>query len=296
MFRRLTRAQLSFLVAFSSLTGYLLYPTESNIVPGLLLCLAVWLLAAGGSALNQVQEKDVDARMLRTRNRPLVTGYLGKRSGILISGLLIIAGLSVISYLNNNQVFLLGCFALIWYNGVYTGLKRLTPFAVLPGSLCGAIPPVMGWLLAGGTATDYRIILLAGIIVLWQVPHFWLLALAYPEDARRSGLPNLFSRIRPERLRRLILIWITALLTGIASGNLFGLLKADVIRIGLLAAMLLFVGMLIRYSRSKLEPTASSRLFAGLNLFMALWFVGMSVDRYAVENNPFLSYLRTFFG
>ena len=137
----------------------------------------------------------------------------------------------------------------------------------------------MGWLLAGGSATDYRIILLAGIIVLWQVPHSWLLALAYPEDARRSGLPNLFSRIRPERLRRLILLWITALLTGIASGNLFGLLKADVVRIGLLAAMLLFAGMLIRYSRSKLEPTASSRLFAVLNLFTALWFVGMSVDR-----------------
>ena len=72
---------------------------------------------------------------------------------------------------------------------------------------------------------------------------------------------------------------ITAPLTGITSGNLFDLLKADVIRIALLAAMLLFVGMCIRYSRSQIEPPASSRLFAGLNLFMALWFVGMSVDR-----------------
>ncbi|HJW87125.1 MAG TPA: hypothetical protein VJ440_10870 [Candidatus Brocadiaceae bacterium] len=85
-------------------------------------------------------------------------------------------------------------------------------------------------------------------------------------------------------------------MTGIASGNLFGLLKADVIRIALLAAMLLFVGMLIRYSRRKLKPLASSKLFAGLNLFMALWFVGMSVDRYAIENNPLLSCLRAFLG
>ena len=79
MFNRLTRSHLSFLVAFSSLAGYLLYPAKPNAVQGLLLCVGIWLLAAGGSALNQVQEKDVDARMLRTRKRPLATGYLEYR-------------------------------------------------------------------------------------------------------------------------------------------------------------------------------------------------------------------------
>lgn len=296
MFSRLTRSHLSFLVAFSSLAGYLLFPAEPNAVTVLLLCVGIWFLAAGGSALNQVQEKDVDARMLRTRKRPLATGYLGIRTGILISVLLITAGLFALLLLGNRKVFLLGIFAIIWYNGVYTNLKRLTPFAVLPGSLCGAIPPVIGWLLAGGSAFDYRIMLLAGTIVLWQVPHFWLLALSYPEDARRSGLPNLFSRIRPEKLRRLILIWIIALLAGVATGNLFGLLRADAIRIGLMTATLLFAGILLRYVRCRPEPTASSKLFVMLNIFMTLWFGGIAIDRYAVETNQFVIHILTFFG
>ncbi len=296
MFNRLTRLHLSFLVSFSSLTGYLLYPEKPNVIPGMLLFVGIWLLAAGGSALNQVQEKDIDARMFRTRKRPLATGYLGIRAGILISVLLIIAGLFALLLLRNSQVLLLGIFAVIWYNGLYTHLKRITPFAVLPGSLCGAIAPIMGWLLAGGSALDYRIIFLAGIIVLWQVPHFWLLALSYPEDARRSGLPNLFSRIKPEKLKRLILIWIIALLAGVTTGNLFGLLRADAIRIGLMIATLLFAGILLRYGRCMLEPTTSGKLFVRLNLFIALWFGGIAIDRYAVESNQFVIHILTFFG
>jgi len=198
--------------------------------------------------------------------------------------------------LGNRQVFLLGIFAMIWYNGAYTSLKRLTPFAVLPGSFCGAIPPVMGWFLAGGSALDYRIMLLAGIIVLWQVPHFWLLALSYPEDARRSGLPNLFSRIKPEKLRRLILIWIIALLTGVTTANLFGLHRADAIRIGLMTATLLFVGILLQYGRCRPEPTASGKLFVRLNLFMTLWFGGIAIDRYAVESNQFVIHILSLIG
>ena len=297
MFNRLTRSHLSFLVAFSSLAGYLLYPAGPNAVPELLLlCVGIWLLAAGGSALNQVQEKDVDARMLRTRKRPLVTGYLGIRTGILISVLLITAGLFLLLLLGNSHVFLLGAFAIIWYNGVYTSLKRITPFAVLPGSCCGAIPPVMGWLLAGGPALDYRIMLLAGTIVLWQVPHFWLLSLSYPDDARRSGLPNLFSLIKPEKLRRFILIWIIALLVGVTTCNLFGLLRADAIRIGLMMATLLFAGILLRYERCRLEPTVSGKLFVSLNLFITLWFGGIAIDRYAVESNQYVMHILTFFG
>jgi protoheme IX farnesyltransferase len=99
--------------------------------------------------------------MLRTRKRPLVTGCLGIRAGLSISVLLIIAGLFVLLFLANNQVILLGIFAMIWYNCIYTNLKRITPFAVLPVSLCGAIPPIMGWLLAGGFALNYRILFLA---------------------------------------------------------------------------------------------------------------------------------------
>ncbi len=284
MFSRLTRSHLSFLVAFSALAGYLFHPAEPDGALAASLCLGVWLLSAGASALNQAQERDVDARMVRTMFRPLATGRLSLPSGLLIALALIAAGLCALVATGDRLVVLLGAYALLWYNGVYTPLKKVTPFAVLPGALCGALPPMMGWVLAGGALLEYPILMLAAIIVLWQVPHFWLLALAYPEDARRSGLPNLFSRIRPERLRHLSVVWILALLAGVAFANLAGILRADPGRIAVAVAMLLLAGAVLRYRRSDPEPAASLRLFVRLNLFMALWLAVVAVDRFMAGN------------
>ena len=282
MFSRLTRLHLSLLVAFSALAGFLFHPAEPQPAQGFLLFVGIWLLSAGASALNQAQERDVDSRMERTRNRPLVTGCMSLSSGLIIAVILISGGLLSLVATGSQTVVLLGLFSLIWYNGVYTHLKKVTPFAVLPGALCGALPPVMGWVLAGGGMVDYPILMLAAIIVLWQVPHFWLLALAYPEDARRNGLPDLFSRINPLQLRRLSIVWIGALLVGITCTNLVGLLQADLSRIGVIIGMLLLAGALVRYHRSSPEPAVSMRLFVQLNLFMTLWLVVVAVDRFTV--------------
>jgi len=295
MFSRLTRSHLSCLVAFSALAGYLFHPARPDGLTALLLCVGIWLLSAGASALNQAQEKDVDARMVRTRQRPLVTGRLSLSLGVVISVSLILFGLLSLSFTGHAKVVLISLFALAWYNLVYTPLKKVTPFAVLPGALCGALPPIIGWVLAGGQMLDYPIMMLAAIIVLWQVPHFWLLALAYPEDARRSGLPNLFSRIRPERLRQLSVIWIVALLVSVASANLFGLVQADLCRLGVAIAILLLVGAVFRYRRRDPESIASLQLFVRLNLFMTLWFAVISIDRFAV-NSRFISELFTSLG
>ena len=282
MFGRLTRSHLSLLVAFSALAGYFFHPANPSSVSAGLLFVGVWLISAGASALNQAQEKDIDARMARTRNRPLVTGRLTLPSGLLIALVLIAGGFLFLVATGERQVVLLGLFSLFWYNGVYTHLKKVTPFAVLPGALCGALPPVMGWVMAGGGIADYPIMMLAAIIVLWQVPHFWLLALAYPEDARKSGLPDLFSRIRPEQLRRLSIIWILALLAGICCVNLAGLLQTDLSRMGVAIAVLLMAGALFRFHRRELEPVASISLFVQLNMFMTLWLVVIAVDRFTV--------------
>ena len=282
MFSRLTRLHLSLLVAFSALAGYLFHPAEPQPMLAFLLVAGVWLLSAGASALNQAQERDVDARMERTCKRPLVTGRLSLPSGLLIALVLSSGGLLALLATGAQKLVLLGFFSLVWYNGVYTYLKKVTPFAVLPGALCGALPPVMGWVLAGGGIVDYPILMLAAIIVLWQVPHFWLLALAYPEDIRKSGLPNLFSSIRPEQLRRLCLIWIVALLAGVACANMVGLLQADLSRLFMALAILVFAGVLIRYCRSTQDQVASIRLFAHLNLFMTFWLVAIAVDSFTV--------------
>lgn len=285
MFNRLTRLHLSLLVAFSALAGYLSHPAVPDGVKGLLLCLGVWLLAAGASALNQAQEKEVDSRMVRTMTRPLVTGRLSVSSGVIIATVLLLSGLLVLRATGEMAVVLLGLFAVLWYNGVYTHLKKVTPFAVLPGALCGALPLLMGWVLAGGAVFDYPILMLSAIVVLWQVPHFWLLALAYPGDARRSGLPNIFSRIQPQRLRYLSIVWIIALLTGVGFVNLTGLLRADLGRIVVAVAMLLLAGAVIRYRRNESMVPASRQLFVQLNCFMTLWFLVVALDQLVVQGS-----------
>ncbi|PLX99069.1 MAG: protoheme IX farnesyltransferase [Desulfuromonas sp.] len=291
MLGRLTRSHLSILVAFSALAGYLFHPAGPDWRGAILLSLGVWSLAAGASALNQAQEKEVDARMVRTRTRPLVTGQLTVSSGIVIAALFLGIGLALLAATGEVQVLLLGLFALTWYNLVYTPLKKVTPFAVLPGALCGALPLLMGWVLSGGGIFDSPILMLCAIVVLWQVPHFWLLALAYPEDARRSGLPNLFTRIRPGRLRYLSLVWIVALLAGVGFANLSGLIRADLSRIAVAIAMLLLGGALVRYHRREPEPADSGRLFVQLNLFMTLLFVAVAVDRFAAKGDVFVSFI-----
>ena len=94
--------------------------------------------------------------MKRTANRPLPAGRMSLASALFLSGLLILLGLYFLtsSEANAGLLALLGAFAVIWYNGIYTYLKRLTAFAVIPGALLGALPPVIGWTAAGGDPFD----------------------------------------------------------------------------------------------------------------------------------------------
>ena len=104
----------------------------------------------------------------------------------------------------------LGLAAAVVYNGVYTPLKRVTPFAALPGSFIGALPPVVGWVAAGGYLSDPTLHLVAFFFFLWQIPHFWLLLLFYEKDYADGGMPSLFDRFDRRQIVRLTFLWISA--------------------------------------------------------------------------------------
>jgi protoheme IX farnesyltransferase len=190
----------------------------------------VFLLAAGGSALNQVQERATDALMARTRHRPLPAGLLSPRAGLAVVLALFASALALLLAAGPLPAGL-GVFAIVWYNGVYTPLKKITPWALLPGALCGALPPVLGWTAAGGAVADYRIILLAGIFFLWQVPHFWLLARRCRRDYRRAGLPTVARLFPPRQARRITLAWVIALAAATSLFLAIGPLRQDAARI-----------------------------------------------------------------
>jgi len=173
--------------------------------------------------LNQVLEQDLDRLMARTRSRPLPSGMVTSTAAGVMAGIALVAGLLLLAPGGLLPVFLGGA-TLAWYLGVYTPLKRRTPFALLAGGLCGAMGPVIGWCSAGGAATDYRVILLAGLLYLWQVPHFWLFQQRHQEEYRGAGIPILVPRASGTSPTPLCRLWIIALLAGSLLPPVYGLI------------------------------------------------------------------------
>jgi protoheme IX farnesyltransferase len=147
------------------------------------------LLVGGAGALNQVQERELDARMPRTCRRPLPAGEVVPRGALLFSVSLMLPGLLLLQRGGGSAAALLGLGAVLWYNGVYTPLKRRTALAPLAGALVGAIPPAIGWVSAGGAPGDPRLAACCALLVLWQVPHVGLLLLTHGEEHAAAGFP-----------------------------------------------------------------------------------------------------------
>jgi protoheme IX farnesyltransferase len=266
------------MVAASALAGYALFPGPYNPVSAAWAVTGIFLLAGGCSGLNQVQERTSDALMARTRNRPIPSGRLSPRAGLAISLFLVVAGLLALILTGRILAPALGVFSVLWYNGFYTPLKRVTGAAALPGALCGAIPPLVGWVAAGGDPTDYRIIVFAGILFLWQLPHFWLFALKNRDDFRRAGFPDLFPAAVEARAGRIVLVWILSLAAGCLMLGTLGLLHGIPTRVFCLGIVAWIVGCAVRELVQEEKAVFQGRLFVRLNLFMAMVLASVILD------------------
>lgn len=267
---RLFRLRLVLVNGMAAVGGYLLFPADPETATLCALFVGVSLLAAAGSALNQVLERDLDALMQRTRKRPLVTGDLSPAAATLIGALCIAAGVSVLAIFGGILPALLGSAALLWYLAVYTPLKRRTPIALALGALCGAAPPIVGWCVAGGSPTDFRVILLAGILYLWQVPHFWLLQRRHAEDYRRAGFPLFIPKANGSGLAPLCRLWMIAMIAGAMMLPAFGIIGTNA---ALCCAV--FCTPLLVAAFKRWEPA----LFACLNLFPVLVTLALCAGR-----------------
>lgn len=184
----LTKPDVSFLVVFTTLAGYLL---------GAIGPLDWWrmaqtvfgttLVAAGTSALNHYFERDSDARMRRTASRPLPTGVLAPVQALWFGIGLIAFGLVGLLLATNALATLLALATSVIYLGVYTPLKTRTTAATLIGAFPGAVPPLIGWAAARGSLGAGAWVLYA-ILFLWQVPHFHAISWMYREDYGRAGI------------------------------------------------------------------------------------------------------------
>jgi len=256
---KLFRVRLSLMNGVAAVAGYLLFPVGGEL-PGLCRLFAgAVLLAAAGSALNQVLERDADALMRRTSLRPLPTGALSPAAATLAAAICALAGFSML-YLAGEVSALLAAAALAWYLAIYTPLKRMSSLALAVGAVSGALPPVIGWCAAGGGATDFRIVLLAGIFYLWQVPHFWLLQRRHAEDYRRAGFPIFDPAGRGGTLGRFCRLWVAAMAAAAMLLPAFGL-------VGRGAGLCLCCALLALPLLSAVLKRKEQLLFASLNAF-----------------------------
>jgi len=210
----LTKVRITVVVTLTVATGFIVFAKTVN-AEIILPLLGTFLLACGSATLNQVQEAPLDAQMARTRRRPIPSGQITREWAAVVALALIGIGLTTLASIERHTWTLvaLGITAVVWYNGIYVVLKRWTPFAVVPGSLIGAIPPVIGWVAAGGLLTDPAALNLGMFFFLWQIPHFWLLLMLYGKQYAAAGFPSLTKTFSAPQLARITCVWILAVAT-----------------------------------------------------------------------------------
>lgn len=185
----LTKARLNSLVSLTVVAGAVLVP-DATWAPAALAACGATLAALGACALNQVLERARDARMMRTRARPLPAGRLDARAAAAIAVGLLAAGCLLAAAAGPVPAALTALGGAL-YALVYTPLKGRTPLAFAPGALAGALPPLVGWTAAGGDVLAAPALLLLALLLAWQVPHVAAIDWVHRDDHARGGLRTL---------------------------------------------------------------------------------------------------------
>lgn len=205
----LGKVRISMPVALSALMGYTLQ-TGTIGSKGELLALGVFLMSCSSSAINHWQEYKTDALMPRTKNRPIPSGRIKPVFALIVASVYFILGSALLISFFPIVTFGISLLTLISYNLLYTPLKKVTAFAVVPGSLVGALPPYIGWLAAGGALNDPDIFIVAIFFFIGQIPHFWLLLLMFGSEYKLAGYPSLNDIFTDNQIKRLSFTWILA--------------------------------------------------------------------------------------
>ena len=275
---RLGKVTISVPVALTGFLGYFLYKPELD-RGAILTIFGVFLLSLASGSINQIQERKTDALMKRTAGRPIPAGTISLRSAILFSILCALMGTTLLMLTGYALAAALGLFTLAWYNLVYTPLKRITAFAVLPGALIGALPPLIGWAAAGGDPLDMEILTVAFLLFVGQMPHYWLLLLKIGTEFRDAGMPVITSLFDPRQIRNLSFIWIAATGAIVMMLPATPIIKNRGISLILIAAAVLFLIRMFQLTYRGDLIKHWKKAFITVNLFYLILILVLIADR-----------------
>jgi heme o synthase len=274
----LIKARLTFLVVLTTLVGfYLGSPSPVNYWLMFHAVLGTALVASGASALNQLLEREHDAKMRRTKNRPLPSGRLQPTTVMVFGGVCACAGLLYLALAVNLTTSVIGAISLLSYVFIYTPLKRMTWLNTAVGAVPGALPPLMGWTAARGELSHQGWALFA-ILAFWQLPHFFAIAWMYRDEYAKAGF-KMLPAIDPEghRTGRQAVCHTLGLLPVSLCPFLFHMTGA-VYLVSALVLGLVFLWFSIQFARYMTIPRARQLFFVSI-LYLPLLLVMMVLDK-----------------
>ena len=276
-FVALLKPRVMSLVVFTGFAGLYLAPGKMHPFLAAVAVLAIAVGAGAAGAINMWYDRDIDAVMTRTRERPLPAGRIEPGDALGFGVALALLSVMVMGLAVNYAAAALLALTIAFYVFVYTAwLKRRTPQNIVIGGAAGAFPPVIGWAAATGEVSLGSLALFA-LIFMWTPPHFWALALVRNEDYRRAGVPMLPVVAGDRETKRQIAIY--ALLLAPLSLGPYALGVAGGVYAAIAAAMsLCFAGLALRLVRDAENKTAM-QLFGFSILYLFVLFAAMIADR-----------------
>ena len=278
-FLALCKPRVTTLIVFTAMIGMFL--ATPNMVPlNILLAATIGIGMASGAAaaFNCLVEQKIDAKMARTRGRPLPTGQLTSNQTFIFATIMASIGLSILYFLVNPLTMWLTLATFVGYAVIYTiFLKPATPLNIVIGGLSGAMPPALGWAAVTGTVSAEAWILVL-IIFAWTPPHFWALALYRREEYAKSGLPML-PVTHGEEYTRLQILLYTIILVAVTLMP-FAMRMSGFIYLG---SVLLLDGVFMAYAIGlyrKYSDDLARSMFKFSILYLTLLFASLLVDHY----------------
>lgn len=276
----LTKPRIALMVVVTAAIGYFLsmslHDGAGSIHEFLIAMLGIALAGGGASVLNQYLEQDTDAKMERTKNRPIPSGVVSANTALYLGVVMTIGGCFLVLFYINLLTAFLTLQSAFLYVLVYTPMKRLTWWNTSVGAIPGAMPPLMGWA-AASNSLDAGAWILFAVMYIWQHPHFWAIAWMYREDYARGGL-KMLPVVEPDGVRMskqvigfsILLIPVSLLPSFI---NMSGWLYA----IGAFGLGIMFLTYGIKFVRNKNNETARILMRASL-IYLPLLLIIIALD------------------
>ena len=275
----LLKLSLSIMVVFSSVISYLLAPKVVAFNWGMIgwLFLAGILVCGSANAINQIEEKDTDAQMKRTANRPIASGRMTEEEGIIFAVVTGVSGLFILVTTFNWLSAILALVSLVIYAFIYTPLKRTGSIAVFVGAIPGALPCLIGWAAGNDTLTAGGWVLFA-IQFIWQFPHFWAIAWISQEDYSKVSMKLLPNEDSPSKITALQTIIYSMLLIPI--GMLPYYFKVSgVISLVIVFAANIFLVYLSVMLYKKLNKNAARKVMFGSYIYLTIILLAFLIDK-----------------